>query len=477
MDSSIENTLARGSGLRAPTRWNVSAAPATGLQEITESQSNARAQPSTMLPPQGTKRALNGNLTQPEPKRKTLVERAGEPTPKPSSLPSIGIPVPTSSRAPIKGISISSLAATNIKPTPAQNALSRQTSNSSTATRPPSTNSFATSLGPGSRPPVSNYGRAPTSMGFNQSMGGRQRGNTRSRPATAMGDRGADMDGGPAQPNGTKHSLLFQTSNKTTRCKRVRGTVSMQPLASHAQQDKNDFSAMERGFSALSLRNDEEVGKPKGGQASSKQDTQVPLHSSQLDVKIEHVTSRQSQGEEAARLSQFRPADSLFQPLSWPETPSRTDVDTRVAIDQFEKVFTASKTAVSPSKSCSPVKTQPFLTKDSNVKAFTGWDVDERLHEVESQFKVMKEAMDVSLTDKKTLEDAVNLAKTRVTDLERERYRLDEKNEQLRTELSIAREESHSLRLTLEAQQRNHNPGSIGKTLPGRVGRGAVTKI
>jgi kinesin family protein C1 len=46
------------------------------------------------------------------------------------------------------------------------------------------------------------------------------------------------------------------------------------------------------------------------------------------------------------------------------------------------------------------------------LTTFTGWDVDERLDEVESQFKAMKEAMNISLTDRKALENAVDMAKT-----------------------------------------------------------------
>jgi len=39
--------------------------------------------------------------------------------------------------------------------------------------------------------------------------------------------------------------------------------------------------------------------------------------------------------------------------------------------------------------------------------------VDERLVDIEKQFKVFQEAMSASMTDKKTLEEAVDLAKTR----------------------------------------------------------------
>ena len=66
----------------------------------------------------------------------------------------------------------------------------------------------------------------------------------------------------------------------------------------------------------------------------------------------------------------------------------------------------------SPTKPSSPIKLD-FLTKDSNVMSFTGWDVDGRLNEFESQFKVMKEAFEGTVTDRKAMEEAIDLAKNR----------------------------------------------------------------
>lgn len=70
------------------------------------------------------------------------------------------------------------------------------------------------------------------------------------------------------------------------------------------------------------------------------------------------------------------------------------------------------KRPVSPTKSYSPAKLQ-FLSKDSNLTMFTGWDVDGRLNEFESQFKVMKEAFEGTVTDRKAMEEAIDLAKNR----------------------------------------------------------------
>ncbi|AEO63194.1 uncharacterized protein THITE_2108103 [Thermothielavioides terrestris NRRL 8126] len=163
MDGS-ENANFR-SGLRPPqVHASAITAPTTCLQEISDSQHNARAQP-TGIP---QKRGHLG-IPQPDPKRKTLVERAGEPLKSQIPTPGVGLPRPATS---IKGSSIAALSSNNP---------------SATASRHGPAGSFSKSMGPGSRAPPAT--RAPTSMGFAQSTSGRPRGLTRTRPATAMGSR------------------------------------------------------------------------------------------------------------------------------------------------------------------------------------------------------------------------------------------------------------------------------------------------
>lgn len=54
-----------------------------------------------------------------------------------------------------------------------------------------------------------------------------------------------------------------------------------------------------------------------------------------------------------------------------------------------------------------------FLRKESTLTDFTAWDVDDRLHEVEAQFRALKDVMNSSLTDRKSQDEALELAKTR----------------------------------------------------------------
>ncbi|VBB75439.1 Putative kinesin-like protein [Podospora comata] len=186
---STENGGTFRSGLRAPrvhTSTTTTMAPSAYLQEITNSDQNARPHPSGLLP---SKRTYNGAVPDRDAKRKTLAERAGEPISK-SQLPAATPSVSRMTGIGLKPTSIASLASTH---QPATATSSRPPTTLPGTSRHASTNSFSRTMGAGSRPPIS--GRAPSSMGFNPSN---TRGATRSRPATAMSGRSAEEDGGPA---------------------------------------------------------------------------------------------------------------------------------------------------------------------------------------------------------------------------------------------------------------------------------------
>lgn len=415
------------SGLRPPSRIQLgTTTSSTCLQEITDSQSNSRAQNQTMLPPPGhsLKRALNptGNSAQlPEPKRKTLVERAGEPVNKVLPAPSVS----ASSRLGLKGTSIANLAAgSNVWPErvgvcvedwqisnlafdqlkPPATAINGLTRNASVTSRLPATNNFSQSVGPGSRPPVTTTGRAPSALGFNQSVNTRQKPISRARPATAMGDRdGNGTQSQQRQPNGTTHQLSFQSSQEGTRNRGVRGSAaSLGSLPSHGRQENIDVAVLEQGIQSLSIH-DQKDKKPKGAQVNSKPEARLSGQQVLPDVNGGVITHRRSRNQ---------PPKPLLPPIAWPPATPCQEKDLQVIFNKFENTMTACQSP-SPLKLCSPSRS-PFLTKETTTLTnFTAWDVDERLHELDSQFKQMKEVMNVSLTDRKALEDAVDLAKTR----------------------------------------------------------------
>ncbi len=290
---------------------------------------------------------------------------------------------------------------------------SRHTSSASISSRQTISNGYASSVGPGARPP-SAAGRPPTSMGnFNQSVSGRQRANTRPRPATAMGNHILETEAASSvnQQNGMKTSVFFEPS-PGPRSNKLRGYSSTNSFSTLLQEgNRRDFSLVTR-MNKLSLDDD---GIPTKNTAEDQvvleRKAEVPCPWHRTDVPMEHVTVRTARRDEVMRPKSAQPTDSHDTVLPPPRTPFRI-IDPLAAMDDLETVIrTACKTPnASPTKLYSPCK-QSFLTKESNLTGFTAWDVDERLHGIENQFKVMKEAMTLSLTDRKTLEDAVDMAK------------------------------------------------------------------
>nr|CAD70776.1 probable kinesin-related protein KLPA [Neurospora crassa] len=104
-----------------------------------------------------------------------------------------------------------------------------------------------------------------------------------------------------------------------------------------------------------------------------------------------------------------------------------------------------------PSRDVSVAPSQPAPTQPPN-----GIDVDERLNEVDAEWKVMKEAFSISLQDKKAMETAVQMAKNQVDTLEAERQKLNERNELLQKEMDALRQQFQQLTLTLERQKMDH---------------------
>lgn len=196
------------------------------------------------------------------------------------------------------------------------------------------------------------------------------------------------------------------------RPRKLRKPASQQFAPLETQLEDSEMLGLSSRLRIVSLNDERDSGA--GGQVPSKPVSQPPSHPSQSDVE-EEATTPKSQPDKAARFSQSQPLEAQECPVPSPATPPPIR-RAKVAIEAMEKmdelVKSVRKNPSSPTKSCSPAK-PPFLTKDSNLTNFVGWDVDGRLNEFESQFKVMKEAFDVSIADKRTLEEVIELAKNR----------------------------------------------------------------
>ncbi|KAL2263286.1 hypothetical protein VTK26DRAFT_7476 [Humicola hyalothermophila] len=250
MESTSENAVQpRPSGLRQP---QVRAATVTGntssayLQDLTDSQHNARAQ--SQLPGLGKtgipQKRIHAGVPQPDTKRKSLMERAGEPIK--SHIPPT-TPALARAAGALKGSSIASL---NAQKPPVAGSTTRHAANKG---------SFANSMGPGTRPP--SIARPSTSVGFSKSTTyTRSRANT--RPGTVLGTRESDKEAvHPSQANGWEVNAVEDRiaefmSQVTTMTKTVEGTLAEKEVMAQAiELAKSRANDLERANQQLSEQN------------------------------------------------------------------------------------------------------------------------------------------------------------------------------------------------------------------------------
>ncbi|TLS26062.1 hypothetical protein PpBr36_07828 [Pyricularia pennisetigena] len=475
MDGSVENAAQRPSGLRPPTRIGA-------LNDISESQNNARAAKNTMLPLAGhsnLKRQTRDDYLpqQPETKqRKTLAERAAECYGAKSNV--AATPAPRH----VKASSIASLAANRLpSATPAVN-------------RQPTRNNFGTSLGPGTRPP-SAAGRTQT---FARSINGGPRGTVRPRPATAFGSYATVDEDDPPKQNGTKHCAPKSTKPfniASPRRKRVRGVQSLQSLAgTHAlkRMRESSLTCLAKGIRNLSLRDMEDPLLPaKMISTDGKGDQAVPALQESDRARLEplnealpeSITLRPRNNNPGGRGAVGEPpspalsgpkkdaAESSAMLPPPPMTPRPTGItELEVLSARFSRSISKLKEDCflisSPSKSRAP-----FLTKDSNIRAYTGWDVDERLQKVESQWQEMQSVMKETVSEKKVMEHEIESATKRATALENELLGLRQQVQTLTLDLESERR-THKFDLEDKIREHRHELDNLRRQLRDEVERG-----
>lgn len=302
--------------------------------------------------------------------------------------------------------------------------------------RQPTRNNFGTSVGPGARPP-SAAGRSQT---FARSVNGGPRGTVRPRPATAFGSYAAVDEDDPPRQNGTKHCALNSTKTSSTaspRRKRLRGAQSLQSLAgTHApkRMRESSLTCLAKGIQNLSLHDmgdsllsaktvstdgkvDQAVSNYKGTDPARLEPLNEALPESvTLRSKTNNPGGRGNVGESpspALPAPQKDAAESSAMPPPPPMTPRPTGkTELEVLSARFSRSISKLKEdcflTSSPSKSRAP-----FLTKDSNIRAYTGWDVDERLQKVESQWQEMQSVMKETVSEKKSMEHEIESANKR----------------------------------------------------------------
>ncbi|KAI2602449.1 kinesin-domain-containing protein [Hypoxylon sp. NC1633] len=204
-----ENLQLKDTGIQKPStripQFSTSVSNGNGLNEMTDSQSNMRSQPSSSIPAvNGVKRSVPTPAVQSDAKRVPLAKRAGE-------FPDKSVATSQLTSQNVRGISLRDTA----RPKNANAYGARHTSNSSYS----STGGFATSLGPSIRPPsrsrpTHTRARSTTKIG---------------RPATSMGTReeGQVQAQGQEQNNDNNVSEMQEKLGRMdTEFERLRAFVS-----------------------------------------------------------------------------------------------------------------------------------------------------------------------------------------------------------------------------------------------------------
>ena len=106
-------------------------------------------------------------------------------------------------------------------------------------------------------------------------------------------------------------------------------------------------------------------------------------------------------GESALVLFQA-PGDSLVAP----KTPSQIPVLSKVEASNLSPVTPRKNPLLSPNKT-------PYLSKDSNITAFTAWDVRGRLEDMEAMYSELKDTLSGTSMERNGLEEAVAVYKAR----------------------------------------------------------------
>ena len=323
------------------------------LFEMSAAATNAR---STMLPPPNNDR-----------KRKTLAERAGEP-----SRPT---PAPPSSRLVNAHVRATSLAGVARETSFSSSVSSRPSSVAST--RNTSGSSHSSSVGPGSRPPTSHSYRPQSAMSHQRFQ---RPVSSLNRPATSL--EAHEEEPGTARILGkrkgrTPFPFNPQDCPPTLRPPRMRG--------SHDTQKIHTSEWESRPFTALSFR----------------------------EASLSNAFSALSLNRAA---SQSAPTADME---AWPVSPHTLPASRAGAPPTPTLIPRLAPRAVLPvepqSPSKSPKKTPKplpqFLTRSSNE--VIAWDTDSRLEEVENMCSEFKEKMDGATTESKSLREMMGIYKIR----------------------------------------------------------------
>ncbi|KAK1978340.1 kinesin motor domain-containing protein [Colletotrichum cereale] len=317
---------------------------------------------------------------------------------------------------------------------------------------PPTTSRYNTGIGFSASVGPRGHERSKSSLAHSKSVHGQPRTrntNPHARPRTAYGHRSEEEFDGPIeQQHGTAlHSqrlnfprpLDFQPSK-------------IRPANSTSQMNSQREVSLSSRFGALSIKDDTST-------TSTQDEDQVVFSRANSVSSLSTPASTAQVSTRASRKALMRPPDlspkkRQASHMTDPATPSPDSKRARAMMERLEETIMTIKDSRSPARSPSPSR-QCFLTKDSNLTQFIGWDVEGRVAELDSQFKQVKESMNVMLSDKELMDERVEMYKKRISELEAERDKLEDRNGNLQNEINSMRDQMQKLTIESETAKRS----------------------
>ncbi|KAI3554370.1 kinesin motor domain-containing protein [Colletotrichum abscissum] len=327
--------------------------------------------------------------------------------------------------------------------------------NGTTTSRYNQNSSFSASVGP------RGHERAKSSLAHSKSVHGQSRTrntNPHTRPRTAYGHRSEEEFDGPIEQ---QHGTALH-SQRLNFLRPLEFQPSKARHASHTSQmhSHREVSLSSR-FGALSIKDDasttssaqdedQVVFSQYGG------DTSVSSISTMASIaQVDNATMRAPSRRALTKPPDLSPKKRQASRMTDPVTPSPDSKRSRALMERLEETIIAIKDSRSPARSPSPSRLH-FLTKDSNLTQFVGWDVEGRVAELDSQFKQVKESMTVMLSDKELMDERVEMYKKRISELEAERDKLEDRNGNFQNEINNMRDQMQKLTIESETEKRSH---------------------
>jgi kinesin family protein C1 len=272
----------------------------------------------------------------------------------------------------------------------------------SVSSRHTSNGSFSSSIGPGGRP--------QTSMSFHQSTTTRPASVLpKSRPATSMDKHYEEEDmisqggrKGMKALNSIPSSFPYTQGTSTLQNRKLRTPQSLHSLRSQRSIAQIREVSVSKASSRLCLDGEVSPRKPCEHQAISIMRPPTTTELSRNPSISTGMRNLRIDSSENALVLYQSPEDSLVAPKTLSHIPMLSKADAWT---------------VSPATPCrtprpSPQKT-PYLTKDSNIPAFTAWDVHGLLEDMEAMYSELKQTLTGTSLERNGLEEAVAVYKAR----------------------------------------------------------------